>query len=103
MKTRVTNVRFGKDAYDVYCGRGSIWGNPFTHMKGKTQAQFIVGSRDEAVDRYREWIKTQPQLLEKLPELRNKVLSCYCWPNSCHCDILVEMLEEMFPEDKGIV
>ncbi|MBK6285826.1 MAG: DUF4326 domain-containing protein [Draconibacterium sp.] len=33
---------------DVYCGRGSVLGNPFTHKQG-TKAQFIMASRDEAI------------------------------------------------------
>jgi hypothetical protein len=41
--------------YDVYIGRGSKWGNPFVIGKD--------GDRDEVIAKYREWIKTQPQLL----------------------------------------
>ena len=50
-------VHCKKSPYDVYIGRPSKWGNPFTHKQdGKTLAKHIVGSRDEAVEAYREWI-----------------------------------------------
>jgi hypothetical protein len=42
--TRAVNCN--KEPYDVYCGRGSIWDNPFTHLPlGQTTAQFQVASR----------------------------------------------------------
>ena len=54
-ETRVVNKY--KEPYDIYIGRGSKWGNPFTHISDKkTQADFVVNSRDEAIESYREWI-----------------------------------------------
>lgn len=97
MQTKVVNKHYEK--YDVYIGRGSKWGNPYTHMKGKTKAQFFVGSRDEAVEKYEEWIKQQPDLLSSLHELKNKRLGCYCAPSRCHGDILVKLVEEMEEKD----
>jgi hypothetical protein len=79
-----------REAFDVYIGRPSKWGNPFSHKDG-TLAEFRVGSRDEAVDAYRDWIATQPDLLVDLPELRGKVLGCWCAPLRCHGDVLVEL------------
>ena len=50
-------VHCKKAPYDVYIGRPSKWGNPFTHKQdGKTLAKYVVGSRDEAVEADREWI-----------------------------------------------
>lgn len=90
-KTRVVNKYHG-EPYDVYIGRGSKWGNPFSHMNG-TKADFIVGSRDEAVAAYKEWIKTQPHLLADLKSLKGKTLCCFCKPKSCHGDILAELAD----------
>jgi len=81
-----------KDKYDVYIGRPSIWGNPFSH-RDFTKAQFKVETREQAVEAYRQWIKTQPQLLARLPELKGKVLACWCKPQSCHGDVLAELAE----------
>lgn len=81
--------------YDVYIGRPSKWGNPFTHKQdGKTLAKHIVGSRDEAVQAYREWITNGDgkHLMNDLHELKNKVLGCWCHPQSCHGDVLSELV-----------
>ena len=89
--TRVVHCQ--KEDYDVYIGRPSIWGNPFTHIKDRdTKAQFLVKNRETAISKYREWIQTQPHLMEKLESLRGKRLGCWCKPLSCHGDILVELL-----------
>jgi len=83
-------VHCKKEKYDVYIGRPSKWGNPFTHKAG-TCAQFIQPSREESVECYRRWLLTQPHLMAALPELKGKVLGCWCKPNSCHGDVLAEL------------
>jgi hypothetical protein len=93
LQTTVVNKRQQK--YDIYIGRGSKWGNPYTHIKGKTKAEFIVGSRDESIEKYSEWVRKQPHLMAALHELKGKRLGCYCRPHRCHGDILVELIEEM--------
>jgi len=89
-KTKVVNKY--KEPYDIYIGRGSKFGNPFSHRSG-TKAKFVVKSRDEAIEKYKEWIQTQPHLMESLEELRGKVLGCFCKPKKCHGDVLVSLLE----------
>ena len=80
-------VHCKREPYDIYLGRPSKWGNPFTIGKD--------GTREEVVDKYREWIKTQPQLLAALPELDGKTLGCWCAPKACHGDVLAELVEKM--------
>lgn len=70
-------------SYDVYVGRPSKWGNPF--VLG------LHGNRTEVIRQFREWIQTQPTLLADLPELRGKVLGCWCRPHACHADVLVAL------------
>ncbi|MEW9698016.1 DUF4326 domain-containing protein [Paenibacillus sp. SI8] len=96
-KTTVIN-KHHKQPYDVYIGRGSKWGNPFSHMEG-TKALFKVATREEAITSYREWILRQPQLLRDLHGLKGKVLCCYCKPRSCHGDILAEMADKVDEEE----
>ena len=86
-------VHCKREPSDVYIGRGSKWGNPFTHLDGTT-ARFRVGTREEAIARYASWIREQPELLEALPELAGKTLGCWCAPKSCHGEILVELCRE---------
>jgi len=90
-------VHCKKEKYDVYIGRPSKWGNPFSHLE-KSEAKYRVGSRDGAVDRYREWIVENRDLMESLEELRGKILGCWCAPKRCHGDILIELCKEKFGE-----
>ena len=91
MKTKVVHCK--KEDYDIYIGRPSKWGNPFTHLNKTTKAKFKVSTREEAIKRYKEWILNQPELLKDLHELKGKTLGCWCKPKSCHGDILVELIE----------
>lgn len=90
--TRVVNKY--KEPYDVYIGRGSPWGNPFTHLIGGTSATWLVGSREEAISRFAVWIQMQPELLARLPELKGKTLGCFCKPKACHGDILARLADD---------
>src|SRR5579859_1174800 len=93
-------VHCKKEPYDVYIGRPSKWGNPFTHIKDKTTiAEFVVDSREEAIKKYREWILNQPALLNDLHELKGKTLGCWCKPQSCHGDVLVELINTQNEND----
>ena len=88
-------VNLNKEDYDVFIGRGSKWGNPFTHIKDKlTLATHIVETREEAIEKYREYILDNEELMNSLDELDGKVLGCYCKPLSCHGDILLELITE---------
>ena len=76
-------VHCKRQRFDVYIGRPSKWGNPFVIGKD--------GSRDEVIKKYEAWLGTQPNLLVALPELRGKVLGCWCAPQACHGDVLVRL------------
>lgn len=89
MSARVVHCK--REAYDVYIGRPSKWGNKFTHLKRTTRAETVVATREEAVARYEEWVKAQPALMAALPELRGKVLGCWCAPEACHGDVLLRL------------
>jgi hypothetical protein len=80
-------VHYKKKKYDVYIGRPSKWGNPFVIG--------IDGTRSEVIEKYREWILTQPDLLNSLHELKGKTLGCWCAPKRCHGDILEEMANKL--------
>ncbi len=93
MKTNVVHCK--KEQFDVYIGRGSKWGNPFTHKK-KTSAEYIVGSRDEAVNAYELYLTQgagQHLLKDIRKELKGKTLGCWCSPQACHGDILAKFAD----------
>ena len=93
MVTTVVNKRY--EEYDVYIGRGSAFGNPFSHKAG-TKAQVVVESREQAIEMYEQWIRAKPELLNLLHALKGKRLGCYCKPLSCHGDVLVKLIEEYY-------
>ncbi len=80
-------VHCKKESYDIYIGRPSKWGNPFQIGKD--------GTRDEVIEKFRNWIITQPNLLKDLSEIKGKTLGCWCKPKSCHGDVLVELIETL--------
>jgi len=83
--TRVVHCK--KEKYDVYIGRPSEWGNPFSIGKD--------GNREEVIKKYREYILNKPELIDRLPELKDKILACWCKPQACHGDVLVELIENL--------
>jgi len=95
-KTRVVHVR--KEPYDVYIGRPSIWGNPYSHKSG-TSAKYKVATKKQAVQKYKEYLKSNPLLLSRLHELKGKRLGCWCKPGLCHGDAIIEVMKEIFGED----
>lgn len=78
-------------AGDVYIGRGSRWGNRFSHRAG-TRAEVVVGSREEAVEAYRRelWANVQAGVVsvDALAALHGRTLVCFCAPLACHGDVL---------------
>jgi len=93
-KPRVVHCQ--RERYDVYIGRPSKWGNPYSHISD-TLAKFKVDSREEAIKAYRDWINQPEQAWLKKDakeELRGKVLGCWCYPRPCHGDVLLEIANE---------
>lgn len=82
--TKVVHCK--REYYDLYIGRPSIWGNPFTIGKD--------GDRETVIKKYRSWLLTRPDLLAKIHELKGKTLGCWCKPAACHGDILIELMGE---------
>jgi len=87
-------VHWKREPYDVYVGRPTLYGNPFSHENG-TKAKFKVATREEAIAKYEEWVRTQPGLVAMIKrELRGKVLGCWCSPKPCHAEVLVRIANE---------
>jgi len=80
--TEVVHCR--RELFDVFIGRPSKWGNPYAIGRD--------GSRTQVIQKYRVWVMNQPQLMASLPELRDKILGCYCKPLACHGDVLVDLI-----------
>lgn len=71
----------------VKIDRGSPWGNPY--------AIPADGTRDEVCNRYAtSYLPSRPDLLAKIPDLKGKVLVCWCHPARCHGDHLAELANQ---------
>ncbi len=87
-------VHCKKESYDVYIGRPSEWGNPFSD-KENTLAEMKVSSREEAIACFEELVKRDSKFIERIKTvLRGKILGCWCAPKACHGDVLVRIANE---------
>ena len=62
-------VHCKKEKYDVYIGRPTIWGNPFSHKEG-TKAKYKVDTREEAIEKFKEYLlntSLRDKILDKMP------------------------------------
>lgn len=88
-------VHSKRQPYDVYIGRPSKWGNPFAIGRD--------GNRVEVIEKYRQWVQEQPELMAALPELAGKVLGCWCAPQMCHGDVLVALSDALTGTSDGAI
>lgn len=90
---------------DVYIGRGSPLGNPFTHRPlEKTKARFQCETREESILRYADHLKTimdnqdvknELNRIYKLAMTGDVFLVCYCAPQACHGEVIKILIEEV--------
>lgn len=102
-KTQVVRIRRvgGRvvQGCDVYIGREckeggwdlaqSKWHNPFRAPYG--------GDKKVVVAQFEEYLMKQPELLKALPELKGKVLGCWCKnkpSDPCHGDVLARLADK---------
>lgn len=115
METTVVNVKLAyirpkyqnlqewmNDPNNVYIGRqgivfiknqryppvSSMWHNPFKIDKDH--------DRNDVLEKYTEYIinKIEKENLQgELLRLKNKTLGCWCKPEPCHGDILIELIK----------
>lgn len=87
MKVLNKNTDNVKDA--VYIGRPSKWGNPFA-MRDESD-------RVRVLNDYKDYLIENPSLMEDMKkELSGKDLACFCSPNPCHGDIIVQVCNGEF-------
>jgi len=93
-KTKVVNLY--KEPYDIYIGRpgkglSGYFGNPVRLQPNE--------SRGSTLSRFREYFFTRldqdPEFKAHIMTLKGKTLGCFCKPNACHGDIIVEYLNSI--------
>jgi hypothetical protein len=93
MSGRVVNIRHEGLGDAVYVGRA----NP---RRGLAESAFanpyrvdVDGTRAEVIEKYRSWLLGRQELLLRLHELRGRRLACWCSPEPCHAEVLVELVD----------
>ncbi|MEZ2757258.1 DUF4326 domain-containing protein [Providencia vermicola] len=89
--TLVVNKDKG-DKFDVYIGRGTIWGNPYQIG--------IDGDRDEVIRKYKYdfdkgFLKPFDDIDRNILAIRGKVIACHCKPYPCHGDIISDYINSI--------
>lgn len=88
-------VNLYHDKYDVYIGRrgrhqDGYFGNPFPVLnKDSTHLESIAKFKVYFYDR----LKNDQEFRNRVLELKDKTLGCFCKPNNCHGDVIVEWLD----------
>lgn len=94
MQARAVNKY--REAFDVYIGRGSMWGNPYV-MANKSDVE-----RHRVIQLYKLHLNKQIESGDitraDLESLRGKRLGCFCKPKSCHGDYLAEIVNNLTQE-----
>lgn len=76
----------------VYVGRPSTWGNPFRIGRD--------GTREECVQKFRSMLRAdlesghREDVRRAIEALRGKDLVCWCAPEACHADVLLEIAND---------
>lgn len=83
---------------DVYIGRPSIFGNPYSHQDSEI-AEFKVSSRTEAIARFKtyfdERLDSDLEFRKQVRALKGKRLVCWCSPLRCHGDIIAKYVDSL--------
>lgn len=77
----------------VKVDRTSDWGNPYELDKD--------GDRDHCCDAYERHLIDKRSLLKRIPELKGKVLACWCDPARCHAHHLASLANELIIEEES--
>ena len=100
----VNGFKHSRTVDDYYIGQPSPLANPFTSPN--TPDHIRANSREDAVKKYKVWIKEKLQ--EKDPDVTREIkklvlkaekgdlnLSCWCAPQACHGDVLKIVIESI--------
>lgn len=101
---------------DIYVGRGSVLGNPYTSNSfQETKAEFICKTREESLQNFfkhinekitqkDEGICSELNRIWKLAKNGHDInLVCYCAPQACHATIIKNIIEDKLPKHKTYV
>ena len=72
----------------------SVFANPFKIDKKLDKSK----ARNEVIQKYKiyitERLEKEPELVKQLKSLKGKNLGCWCHPEPCHGDVLLELIDK---------
>lgn len=95
--------------YPIY--RGTVLGNPFTfNGKRSNKAKLTFRTRNEALNAYRIYFDNMygtdkafteyfDKIYEKYKNGETIYLQCFCKPEPCHGDIILEKLQQKYAKE----
>ena len=87
---RAVNLR--REKPDVYIGRPSIFGNPYTvEAHGRELALELFAQY------FADRIERDPAFREQVLALAGKTLGCFCKPAACHGDVIADWVNQNRP------
>ncbi|AQW88673.1 hypothetical protein FDH34_gp148 [Serratia phage BF] len=82
-----------KEKFDIYIGRGTIWGNPHPIDKGAGI------SRQVSIEMYKDHLYSSIEAgtitIDDFLSLSGKRIGCSCAPLPCHGDVIIEVFNEI--------
>ena len=69
-----------------YPTKQSVFANPYKIGKD--------GTRQEVIFKYKEYLNNDKSLINKLISLKDKNLGCWCYPEYCHGNVLLELIHK---------
>lgn len=103
MTTRVENIyKYPEGPNTVYIGRAGkgrngYFGNPYPLTREEDRGKII----ERYIEYFIEQITISKEFRERIEGLRGKVLLCFCFPKTCHGDIIAAYLN--YDEDEAAV
>lgn len=96
----IINIHKTKIKDYVFCGRGSVLGNPY-HITKEHGRNFVI-------KQYQKWFyeqinKHNPEVIKQINRIKTKLetdgivyLGCYCHPLSCHTEVIKDYIEKHY-------
>lgn len=85
------------EPYTHYIGRPGPLGNPYTHLVSRVPGVEVVGSRQEAIEKFEQYARGNARVLRAIEELpKDAVLGCWCKPRACHGEVIIKLWKEIY-------
>ena len=91
------------DENNIYIGRRGVVfidKNRFPEKSSNFANPYKIGkdgTREEVLEKYKEYIidkiNNDHELMRELNSMKGKTLGCWCFPERCHGNILLELIE----------